>query len=63
MISPAQAQRGLGVSAPTAYHLFGQFEKLRLVKELTSKQRNRYFAYQPYLDLFDEIEKQPVSRG
>ncbi len=63
VISPLQAVRGLEVSAPTAYHLLGQFQRLRLVKELTGKQRNRYFAYQPYLDLFDEIEKQPVSRG
>lgn len=63
VISPGQAQRGLAVSAPTAYHLLRQFQKLRLVKELTGKQRNRYFAYQPYLDLFDEIEKKPVSRA
>lgn len=63
VISPAQAVRALGVSAPTAYHLLDQFEKLRLVQELTGKQRNRYFSYQPYLDLFDQIEKQPVSRG
>jgi len=63
VISPAQAMRALAVSAPTAYHLLDQFQDLRLVKELTGKQRNRFFAYQPYLDLFDRIEEKPVSAG
>lgn len=63
VISPGQAVRALEVSAPTAYHLIDQFQKLRLMEELTGKQRNRFFSYKPYLDLFDQIEKKPVSRG
>ena len=63
VLTAAQAGRALAVSAPTAYNLIGQFQKLRLLDELTGKRRNRFFSYRPYLNLFEQIEKKPVSRG
>ena len=63
VLSAGQAVRVLQISAPTAYHLLDRFHSIGLVRELSGKQRNRYFSYQPYLDLFDQLDNKPVSRG
>jgi Fic family protein len=47
---PAVA-KALGLSAPTVTVCVEQLVRLGLVRELTQKQRNRLFAYSPYVDL------------
>jgi Fic family protein len=43
-----------GKSYINANRLVSELEKLGLLKETTGHRRNRRFAYQPYLDLFEE---------
>lgn len=42
----------LSVSQPTASALLHDLEELRILEEITGKQRNRVFAYRDYLGLF-----------
>lgn len=47
------AVRGIvGRSYPVANDLVSKFAQLGLLREVTGQQRNRVFAYQPFLDLF-----------
>ncbi|VAX21587.1 Fic domain protein, Pden_3305 type [hydrothermal vent metagenome] len=39
-------------SHPVAIKLLNTFEKLGILKELSGKQRYKFYAYKPYLDLF-----------
>jgi len=43
----------LKVSVATANNLIGEFVKLGLLKETSSRKRNRIFLYKPYVDLFE----------
>jgi Fic family protein len=61
VISANQVASALSVSYPTANQLIGQFEDLGLLKELTGRKRNRFFSYQPYLHLFEQIEEQSAE--
>ena len=55
--------RALEVSPPTANGLVNQFFNIGLLSELTGRQRNRLFSYQPYLRLFeDSPDEPPVAR-
>jgi len=55
--------RALEVSPPTANGLVNQFFNIGLLSELTGRQRNRLFSYQPYLSLFeDSPDERPVAR-
>jgi Fic family protein len=46
----------LSVSQPTASALVRDLAELRILRELTGRQRNRVFAYAEYLDLFPGAE-------
>lgn len=52
VVSAKVVEAALGVSQPTASALVRELEDLRIVEEITGKQRNRVFAYRDYLELF-----------
>ena len=51
----------LGVSFPTAGNLVDDFVRLGLLVEITGQKRNRYFRYQPYIDVLQYDA--PVAPG
>jgi Fic family protein len=53
ILTANRAAELLGVTYPTANKLLSQLESLGLLREVTGGARNRLFAYQPYLDLFE----------
>jgi Fic family protein len=53
LVSVRSVEQFLGCSYGTAANIIGELENLGLVKEITGKQRNRLFRYQPYWELFD----------
>jgi Fic family protein len=63
VISAKQVGRALRVSAPTTYHLIGQFQELGLLEEMTGRRRNRLFKYQPYLSLFEAARQEKRGEG
>ncbi len=44
----------LNVTPAPAYSLIGNMQKLGLLREITGRERNRIFRYQPYLDILNE---------
>lgn len=52
VVSAKLVESMLAVSQPTASALVRDLEGIGFLREFTGKQRNRLFAYQPYLDLF-----------
>ena len=45
----------IGVSFPNASSLINKFRQNELLVEVTGNRRNRFFLYQPYIDLFSNI--------
>ena len=56
MLTVRMVERQLGCSYLTANNLVGQFEVLRLLKEMTGGRRNRRYRYEPYLALFEKLD-------
>ena len=54
IISVATAAKAMGVTEPTVRSALAHLEKLRIIKEMTGRQRNRLFFYAKYLDILDE---------
>lgn len=52
VVSAADVARELQVTMPTAQVLVRRFSQMRLLEEMTGQQRNRVYAFQPYLRLF-----------
>ena len=52
IVSAADIERGVGVSAPTANALLRDLERLGIVKEITGQARWRAYAFDRYLALF-----------
>jgi Fic family protein len=48
-----------GQSYANGNTLVADFERLGLLREKTGHRRNRRFAYQPYLDLFEDTSSEP----
>lgn len=55
--SVAMAAKALRVTEPTVRSSLGHLEKLRVVREMTGRQRNRLFVYDKYLGILDEGTK------
>ncbi len=53
ILSVQMAEKCVGCSYVTANSLIWHLEKLGIVREITGRQRNRRFRYDPYLKLFD----------
>lgn len=61
-ITSASAAAGkLKVTEPTARAALGHLQKLKIVRELTGKRRNRLFVYDKYLAILDE-GTEPIRR-
>lgn len=56
-------ERRLECSYATANKLAGQFERLGILRETTGGQRNRRYAYDPYLMLFEPSRRDPEAGG
>lgn len=41
-----------------ANRLISEFMELELLREMTGRQRNRRFRYDPYLAIFDQLNRQ-----
>ena len=54
ILSGANASKALHLSAPTARAALATLQKLKVVREITGRQRDRLFAYQQYLDIIAE---------
>ncbi len=65
VISVNALARHLGVTFPTAGGLVADFVKLGLLTEFTGHMRNRFFRFQPYIDLLatDRAPGSPESEG
>ena len=53
IIDAKLVQKNLDMSHPTANNLIKDFEKLGILKELTGFKRNRLFAFEKYLKIFE----------
>ncbi len=62
ILNVRQAADLVEVSFPTANSLIGQFVELGLLKELTGSPRKRLFAYQRYLDLFEQQPNPDIAQ-
>ena len=51
VISVNEVSRVTGTTYPPANELVDQFVKLNLLTEVTGQKRNRFFRYQPYIDI------------
>ncbi len=57
-----RAAKKLKVTEPTVRAGLAQLEKLKIVRELTGRQRNRLFVYDKYLAILDEGARPIASR-
>ncbi len=54
VVRVSECAKALELSYPAANRLVTEMERLGLLSEITGRQRNRLFAYSPYLDLLAE---------
>lgn len=54
ILSVTRAAKLAGLSEPTVSAAFARMGALGLVREITGRQRDRRFAYRPYIELLDE---------
>lgn len=60
VVSVSWVAKQIGVTFPPASHLVDDFVEMGLLKEITGQKRNRYFRYQPYIEI---LEKGQPSGG
>lgn len=53
VIRPSEVADVTGLSAVSSYKLIDDFEKLKILKEMTGNQRNRVFMFKEYFKVFD----------
>jgi Fic family protein len=51
VISVNEVSKVIGTTYPPANELVDQFVRLKLLTEVTGQKRNRFFRYQPYIDI------------
>lgn len=49
------ATSAVHTSYPTANHIVQQLAKMGILQEITGQRRNRFYTYQTYMSLFDEL--------
>ncbi len=62
-ITVAQLQTALGVSSPTANSLVARCVELEILQEITGQRRNRWFHFDPFLNLFESAAPLHVSEA
>ncbi len=60
IISLTTAQKELHLSFPAVNKAMSNLQKLELVRELTGRQRNRLYCYEPYLKVLAEGTEKPA---
>ena len=55
IISPAETIVLINKTHQTAYNLITDLEKLEILKEITGAQRNKFYSFEPYINLFDKL--------
>jgi len=53
LVTIKDVERIVGIKNPNALRLVNKFVRLGILKEITGKKRNRVFAYQRYINLFE----------
>ncbi len=53
--SANMVMRDVNTSYPTANNIVQQLEKIGILQEMTGQRRNRFYLYQTYMSLFDEL--------
>ena len=53
-LSVPSAVKALGVTAPTVRSAVKNLEKLRILREITGKQRDRVYVYDPYMKILEK---------
>jgi len=54
------AVKALGVTAPSVRSAVKNLEKLRILREITGKQRDRVYIYDPYMKILDKGTELPL---
>ncbi len=54
IMDTSQITKALQVHSTTAYRIIKEFEKLNILKEITGYKRNRMYAFEPYIKLFND---------
>jgi Fic family protein len=62
VVDVSLVSNALDVTFATANKLVDQFERLKLVDEVTGRRRDRIFRFTPYLALFESEDDRPVRR-
>ncbi len=62
VVSVNEVARHLGVTFPTANSLVEDFVERKFLVEITGQKRNRFFRYQPYIDILAR-DQMPVPKG
>ncbi|HEY6494919.1 MAG TPA: Fic family protein [Trebonia sp.] len=57
VINVKAAQEWLGVSVPAASRMVNELESTGILTEVTGGRRNRMFRFDPYLDLFSDVDE------
>lgn len=60
VISVPSAVKALGVTAPTVRSAVKNLEKLGILREITGKQRDRVYVYDPYMKILDQGTELPL---
>lgn len=56
VINVKAAQEWLGVSVPAASRMVNELQSAGILTEVTGGRRNRMFWFDPYLDLFSDVD-------
>jgi Fic family protein len=60
VVSVPSAVKALGVTAPTVRNAVKNLEKLGMLREITGKQRDRVYVYDPYMKILDQGTELPL---
>lgn len=56
IVSPAETVMLINKTPQTAYNLIADLEKMGILKEITGARRNKFYAFEPYINLFEGLQ-------
>jgi len=54
MVTPQKAAKSIGVSVPTIHKTIARLQKMKILKEVTGKQRDTAFVYAKFSDILNQ---------
>jgi Fic family protein len=54
IVTPAKAARAIGVSVPTIHSTIERLQKMKILKEVTGKQRDTAYVYHRFSHILNE---------